>query len=124
MTRSTPEWIGESDDEAVPLRVKLRVYFAAGGKCAECGRKPRAGEKPECDHIIAIVNGGENKETNLQNLCSWCHDAKTRKDVARKSLNRRVQAKHLGLHKPKGRPMPGSKASGLRKKMDGTVERR
>jgi len=35
----------------------------------------------------------------------------------------RVLKKNFGL-KPKGRPMPGSKASGLRKRMDGTVERR
>lgn len=124
MTRSTPEWIGASDDEAVPTRVKLRVYFNANGKCAECGRKPRAGDKPEYDHILALCNGGENRESNLRILCSWCHDAKTRKDVAEKSLNRRVQAKRLGFHKPKGRPMPGSKASGWKRRLDGTVERR
>lgn len=124
MTRSTPEWIGGSDDEAVPIRVRLRVYFAANGKCAECGRKPRAGEKPECDHVIAICNGGQNRESNLQNLCGWCHAQKTRADVGEKSLNRRVQSKNLGLHRPKGRPMPGTRASGIRKRMDGRVERR
>lgn len=124
MTRAVPEWVGESPDEAVPLRVRLRIYFSASGICANCGRKPRAGEKPECDHIVALVNGGENREKNLQNLCGWCHAQKTRADVGEKSLNRRVQAKHLGLHKPKGRPMPGSRASGLKKKMTGEVVRR
>ena len=102
MSRSTPEWVGKSDDTAIPTRVKIRVFDACAGKCAECKRKLGvAGESVEYDHRIALVNGGENRELNLQALCRNCHKGKTRQDVATKSTDRRVKSKRLGISKPK-----------------------
>lgn len=123
MTRSTPEWIGKTDDTAIPPRVKARVMEKQGGKCCFCNRKlGMAGEVIEFDHIIALINGGENRENNLQAACGMCggHKAKTREDVAEKSRVARKKAKHFGFTKPKAL-IPGSKGSGYRRKMDGTV---
>lgn len=39
MTRSVPEWMGASDDTAIPLRVKARVIDRQHGKCGHCQRK-------------------------------------------------------------------------------------
>lgn len=33
------------------------------------------------DHVVALVNGGEDTESNLQVLCHGCHEAKTRDDL-------------------------------------------
>lgn len=123
MSRSTPEWIGESDDQAIPARVKIRVFDAFGGRCAICTLKIAGKFRPAYDHVTALINGGENRETNLQLLCVPCHAGKTKTDVAEKSVLARKRAKHLGL-KSKGRTMPGSRASGLKKLIDGTVVRR
>lgn len=96
MTRETPEWIGKNDDTRIPTRVKLRVFEAYGGKCAECSVKLGPTMPPEYDHTIALVNGGENREGNLRPLCGPCHKPKTAADVAIKKKDRRVKAKHIG----------------------------
>lgn len=82
-----------------------------------------AGDLWDVDHVVALVNGGKHCESNLAPALRDKHREKTKADVAEKSTVYRKRAKHLGL-RPKGRPMPGSKASGIRKRMDGTVERR
>jgi 5-methylcytosine-specific restriction endonuclease McrA len=80
--------------------------------------------KWHCDHKVALVNEGENRESNLQVLCALCHLHKTAEDVAEKSRVVRKRLKHLGIRKAKGRPLPGTKASGLRKRINGRVEKR
>lgn len=99
--RSTPEWIGKTADTAIPARVKDRIVERQGGKCAETGILFSPGMAPEFDHELALVNGGENKETNLRAVCSWAHKQKTKKDVKQKAKDARVRKKHLGIHKPK-----------------------
>lgn len=123
MTRAVPEWIGKDDNEAIPPRVRARVFLAHDGKCQECGVKI-TGKRWICDHRIAIINGGANRESNLGPIHGACDKTKTASDVAEKSRVARKRMKSLGIAPKKGRPMPGSKASGFRRRMDGTVERR
>jgi 5-methylcytosine-specific restriction enzyme A len=123
MTRSVPEWIGKTDDSPIPPRVRLRVFDRCGGICHLSGRKIAAGEPWDCDHIIALINGGAHRESNLAPVLVAPHRVKTKEDVALKSKNAKVRKKHLGI-KRKGRPMPGSKASGIKMKIGGGWERR
>ena len=118
--RSVPEWIGKTDNTAIPPRVKARILQRQDNKCAVTDMVFNAALKPEFDHIIAIANGGENRESNIQALCEFAHKHKTKKDVAQKSRDARVRAKHLGLHKPKSK-LAGSKESKWKRKVDGTV---
>jgi 5-methylcytosine-specific restriction enzyme A len=128
MARTTSEWIGRNDDSPVPPRVRLRVLERFGRRCdpeGGCGRDLRPGDLWECDHVTAIINGGANRESNLHPLCAWCHPGKTRADVAEKSRIYRVKLRHAGIRlKAAGRPLFGTIASGWRRRMDGTVERR
>ena len=124
MARSVPEWRGKTDDTPVPPRVRLRVLDRAAHRCDKCLRLIIAGMKWHCDHKVALVNEGENRESNLQVLCALCHLHKTAEDVAEKSRVVRKRLKHLGIRKAKGRPLPGTKASGLRKRINGRVEKR
>jgi 5-methylcytosine-specific restriction protein A len=101
MSRATPEWIGASDDQAIPARVKLRVFEAAAGKCCDCTLPIRGKLRPAYDHIQALINGGSHRESNLQLLCVPCHAIKTREDVAGKSVTARKRTKHLGIKKPR-----------------------
>ena len=118
MTRSVPEWIGKTDDAAIPKRVRLRVLDAHDGICALTGRKIRPGDEWDLDHRVALANGGEHRESNLQPVLRAAHRKKTAADVAQKAKDRRVRAKHLGLHKPKT-TIPGSKGSKFKRKVGG-----
>lgn len=122
--RSVPEWIGKTSDTPIPPRVRLRIFEAHGGVCHLSGRRIQAGEPWDCDHIVALVNGGEHRETNLAPALRDKHREKTALDVAEKSIVRRKRMKSLGIVPKKGRPIPGSKLSGLKRKMNGEVERR
>jgi len=103
MTRSTPDWKGKTDDSRPPPRVIARLALKQDGRCAcGCGRKFTVKECPECDHIVALINGGANVEGNLQLLRSDCHRLKTNVDLEVKSKTARIRAKHLGIKKPSG----------------------
>ncbi len=105
MTRSVSEWIGKTDDTPVPPRVRLRVFDAKGGRCWKCRRKISAGEPWTCEHMIAVINKGENRESNLDVTCCNCLPEKNAADVAEKSKIADIRKKHLGIHKTK-RPWP------------------
>ncbi len=118
--RSTEEWIGASPDTPVPQRVRLRVFARDNGHCRICTRKIASGDRWVTDHAQAIINGGENREKNLQTICDWCdRKVKTPADVAEKAKTARIRAKHLGI-KPKSR-FACSKDSKFRKKLNGEV---
>ena len=102
MTRSVPEWIGATDDTPPPPRVKARVFLAHDGICHISGRKIRPGEAWQCDHVKAIINGGENRESNLAPALVQSHKEKTRDDVAIKAKTNRIRLKHIGQW-PRGR---------------------
>lgn len=122
MTRPVPEWIGKTASAPAPPRVKLRIIERQDGKCAACSRKlGLAGERVEFDHITALVLGGENREGNLRAVCQPCHRAKTAQDVAQKAQDARRKATRYGVKAPPRSPIPGSKASRWKRKMDGTV---
>jgi hypothetical protein len=102
MSRSVPEWIGKSSDSAVPPRVRLRIFLRYDGRCqCGCNRPIRPGEAWECEDTIALVNGGERRESNLKPWLAEHHKNKTRADVAEKSRVYRKAAKHYGVTKPK-----------------------
>jgi len=124
MARSAPEWIGKTDDTAIPPRVRLRVFEAHEGRCAISGRKIMAGDKWQIDHKVALINGGQHRETNLQPVLDAPHKAKTAEDVKIKAKNDRVRKKHLGIKPKSKRSIPGSKDSRWKRKIDGTIERR
>lgn len=76
------------------------------------------------EHVQPDGLGGEPTLENCKVHCKTCADVKTfTEDNPRMQKADRVLKKNFGL-KPKGRPMPGSRASGLRKRMNGQVERR
>lgn len=120
MPRSVPEWIGKTDDTPIPARVKLRVFEKYNERCCHCDLLIVGRLRPAYDHIVALINGGENRESNIQLLCSECHKAKTGGDVREKAVIYRKRSRRLKLHSRR-RLIPGSKGSGYRRKMDGTT---
>lgn len=105
-----------------PAKVRAAAFDRSGGHCEKCTAFLYTG-KFAYDHIIADSIGGEPTLSNCAVLCDNCHDEKTAKlDTPRAAKTKRQHSKHIGA-RPRSR-MPGSRASGLKKRMDGTVERR
>lgn len=123
MSRDNKEWRGKTDDVAIPDRVRVRVFLLGGGRCDKCTKLIHTGEPWQCDHAIALVNGGQNRENNLRILCVNCHKGKTGEDVAEKAVVYAKKKRHLGLKKSRWRPMPGTRRSGIRRRLDGKVSR-
>lgn len=110
MARTVPEWKGRTDDTQAPPRVRARVFERCGGKCHRCGRQINAGEKWTLEHVIALINGGRNAESNLSVTCDWCLPEKNAEDVAIKAKSAKVRQAHIGI-----RPAPKLRGQGFRK---------
>ncbi len=100
MSRSVPEWIGKTPDTPIPPRVRLRVFERHGGICHISKRKIMPGEAWDCDHFIALINGGEHRESNLRPALQKYHRIKTAEDVKEKAVTARKRMMNLGI-KPK-----------------------
>jgi len=119
--RKVDQWFGTTHDSRPPPRVAMRILDAYDYRCAKCGRGLYRRTDWELDHKIALINGGANIESNLWPLCvTPCHSDKTLVDLAEKARVAAVATLFRGVRKSKN-PLPGSKGSGYRKKMDGTV---
>lgn len=64
------------------------------------------------DHVVALVNGGEHRESNLVPVLIEPHKVKTKKDVKEKSLVRRKRMKFLGISGKRKRKMGYRKFDG------------
>lgn len=78
----------------------------------------------EFDHVILDANSKDNSLENCAACCPKCHHHKTTKhDVPLAAKTLRQQDKNNRITSRSSRPMPGSRASGIRKRMSGQVER-
>jgi len=104
---------------------RLNLFLKRKGTCASCSQKIDAGKAWDIDHILPLALGGMNEPNNLQILCKPCHQAKTTKDdIPRIAKTKRLKARHLGARSPSTRPLPGSRRSPWKRKLDGSVVRR
>lgn len=97
MARALPEWIGQTDDQRAPPRVRQRVFDREKGTCHLCKTKIQPGQKWDMDHAIALINGGENSEANLKPAHRKCHIDKTAQDVAEKAKIAAIRQRHHGI---------------------------
>src|SRR5512143_427357 len=105
MVRRVKEWVARTDDAAVPPRVRVRVAERYANRCAQCFQQLTV-KGMEIDHEIALINGGEHRESNLVALCKVCHKYKTRLDQLAKKRIAASRKRSLGIEK-RGRPVPG-----------------
>ena len=120
MARAVKEWIGETDDQRAPKRVRDRIRDRHP-TCYLCGRPFTDGKKVALDHVEALINGGENRESNLRPVHVGCHAEKTRADVAEKAKIAAKRQKHrriVDAPKMQGAPMPTTKKAEQRKRAE------
>ncbi|WP_255571619.1 HNH endonuclease [Ensifer sp. ENS12] len=84
--RSVPEWIAKHDDQKVPDRVRQRVFDREGGICHLTGEKiDPVRDEWDLDHKVALILGGEHRETNLFPAKKEPHRRKTAVEMKVKS---------------------------------------
>lgn len=60
---------------------RRRRWLEAHPLCVECQKAGKVTAATTPDHIVALVNGGEDTEANLQSLCDEHHRQKTARDL-------------------------------------------
>lgn len=60
---------------------RKRILLRDCGLCLICQRLGLLTVAVEVDHIIALVNGGSDDDSNKQSLCKACHQLKTAEDL-------------------------------------------
>jgi len=103
-TARLKEWVGKTPEAMPGQTVLLRLYAKQNGICAcGCGQVMNLNrDKVDCDHVIAVIDGGENRESNLQLLLNACHKRKTSAEASARSEERRHKSKAFtALRKPK-----------------------
>lgn len=119
MGRAVEEWIGATPDTPAPPRVRLRRFDHFNGVCQLTFRKIRPGDKWELHHAKALINGGENRESNLVPVLKAAHKLETAANVAEKSRVYAKRLKHVGITPKAGRPFPGSRRDKWMKPVNG-----
>jgi len=105
-------------------KVRVAAFQRCDGRCEKCGARLMPG-KFAYDHILPDWLGGEPTLENAQVLCDPCHSEKTHgQDRPRINKTQRQHARHIEAKAPSRNPLPGSKASGWKRKMNGEWVRR
>lgn len=106
----------------ITTKMRVLIFEAAQGVCDICGGKILASDKWEASHRIPLMAGGPDDMSNLFPAHFKCHREQTAKvDIPLVAKVTRIRQKNMGAKAPSRNPLPGSKASGWRRKMDGTV---
>jgi hypothetical protein len=111
-------------------KVKIAILRRAGWPenpiCEGCGM-PMRGKRIEVDHTIECWEQPDRQELTEADgkALGWdcCHQPKSSTKTAQRAHGNRIIEK-AARARPKSRPIPGSKASGLRKGFNGIVEKR
>ena len=99
--RKVPEWIGATDDAAIPDRVKLRIWARENGRCHITGRAIMPGDKYQFEHIKSLALGGHHRETNIALALAAPHKLKTAKERGEQAHSDKIRKRHVGIKKPR-----------------------
>jgi len=61
--------------KGINLKLRYKIFERDQFKCVLCGATAKD-EKLVIDHIVPVVSGGTNNETNLRTLCRQCNHGK------------------------------------------------
>lgn len=104
-------------------RTKLIAWNRSQGRCEQCTAKLFTGNI-EYHHVREATFNGLASLDNCMVLCRACHRTITKSRAPLIAKSNRQRAAYIGLRKNNYPPIPGTKRSGWKKRMDGTVERR
>lgn len=118
-------YIAPTERKGMNKARRVRIFLAANGICCLCHVQIKAhAEEWFIEHPEALNLGGSDDDKDLRPAHTRCKPQKDAEDAG-KIADRNAAIDRNCVQAPrKSRPMLGSKASGFRKRMDGTVVRR
>lgn len=131
-------WFIPERRKALTRKEYVSLFMEQDGRCGNCGQRLEVkggsevelepddpGFKVRDEHVKPLWKGGDNDLSNRQLWCLPCTKPKDASEATERAKCNEVRDKHIGAPMPrKSRPMAGTKASGWRRKMNGTIERR
>lgn len=86
----------------VPTRTRRQILIRDDHRCVQCGHIDPTGKTLEVDHRDNTRGPRYNTDSNLQTLCTSCHEKKTRREITqgqrRRAARRRLPAgPHPGI---------------------------
>ena len=108
---------------SISARLRRQIFDASSGMCCLCGGAI-VHKAFIIEHIRALAFGGADDASNMAPAHVACAQAKTSAEATRRSKSDRQRNSYIGARQAKLRPMPGSRASIWKRKMDGTIVRR
>lgn len=103
--RSVEEWIGKTPDSKPSRTVRLRIFERHQGKDLFSGRKIMSSDKWELCHIVALEDGGENRESNLAPGLYAAHRKETGRENSQRASERSKRMAHLNIRKAPYKPI-------------------
>ena len=103
--RSVEEWVGKNPDSRPPAHVGLRILRRYDRKCYLTGILIADGQTFDYEHIKALEEGGENRESNLAPVLRLPHEIKTAAERKRQAKADRIAKQAHGLITPPRRPI-------------------
>ncbi|WP_456684543.1 HNH endonuclease [Bradyrhizobium sp. P5_C11_2] len=117
-----PEDVGTTQRRSLSGRRRLQAWERTAGTCVICGQRiDGVRERWTVEHIRALELGGADDLENMGPAHEACGREKTRDDHARAAEAKRQKIRHLGADVGPARPLPGSRACALKRKVNGTV---
>ncbi|WP_342167325.1 HNH endonuclease signature motif containing protein [Methylobacterium sp. SD21] len=118
------EDVGTTRRRSLSRHGRLKAWERTGGICVICDQPIDGVREPWIvEHIRALELGGSDEIENMGPAHDACGREKTRDDHARCARAKRQKIRHLGAAVV-AKPLIGSRMSGLKRKIDGTVVRR
>jgi hypothetical protein len=116
-------------------KTQREAWGRSGGQCEAVGAMYGLPENQRCgavlnkgveyDHVDCDANSKDNSLANCAAVCPKCHRWKTNHhDRPLIAKTNHQQDGTRNIRDPRHRPMMGSRKSGWRRRMDGSVERR
>jgi 5-methylcytosine-specific restriction protein A len=106
----------------ISTRERARLFLLHEGLCHICGNKiDGVRERWDVEHVIPFALTQDDSDENRKPAHYACHKPKTKDDVRMIRKSDRVRAKHIGAKAPTRRPLPGSRNSPFKIKLDGTI---
>jgi hypothetical protein len=121
------KWELPEDRNRLTKKQIVALFMEQDGKCCLCSQELKTKGHLPIDfideHINPLWRGGSNELQNRGLACKPCAGEKTSTEATARAKGKRVTERFIGVKKPKN-PMPGSRNSRWKRRMDGTVEER
>jgi 5-methylcytosine-specific restriction endonuclease McrA len=117
------EDVGTTRRKPLTPTQRLQLFERFGGRCYRCHQKILGSFIDE--HIKPLALGGSNDLDNRAPACPKCAEEKTRTEDMPRIVKAKAQKRAAhGIKADRGPPIPGSKRSGWKRKMNGEIVRR